>query len=327
MSAAAEVGVDDHDNESGYGDEGSTTSCSIESYVYRYEEKYGRTYHNYNPGSYIYPNDEREQDRLDLVHHICTLRLDGRLFLAPIESDKRSLDVLDIGTGTGIWAIDFGDEYPGASVFGVDLSPIQPVFVPPNVRFHVDDVEQDWKGSNYDFIHCRYMAGSIADWPALVGRIYSHLKPGGWAELQETINTLYSEDDSLKADNALVRLMDNLKMAHAKIGRILDPAPSFKIWLERAGFHHVKVQKFKLPVGMWPKDERLKDIGACMAQNFVDGVDAFTAKPFRDTLGWPAEQVEVLNMLVRRAARNKSVHAVFDFVVVTAQKPYTTTHS
>lgn len=34
--------------------------------------------------------------------------------------------MLDLGTGTGIWAIDFADEYPSANVIGTDLSPIQP---------------------------------------------------------------------------------------------------------------------------------------------------------------------------------------------------------
>jgi len=51
--------------------------------------------------------------------------------------------VLDIGTGTGIWAINFGkdsisfdsfvlnlshlaDEHPEIEVYGIDLSPIQP---------------------------------------------------------------------------------------------------------------------------------------------------------------------------------------------------------
>jgi methylase of polypeptide subunit release factors len=49
--------------------------------------------------------------------------MDGKLYFAPIESPKR---VLDIGTGTGIWAMDFGDEFPEAEVTGTDISPIQP---------------------------------------------------------------------------------------------------------------------------------------------------------------------------------------------------------
>ncbi len=34
-----------------------------------------------------------------------------------------------------------GDLFESANVLGVDLSPIQPEWVPPNVRFMVDDVE------------------------------------------------------------------------------------------------------------------------------------------------------------------------------------------
>lgn len=34
-----------------------------------------------------------------------------------------------------------GDLFESATVLGVDLSPIQPDWVPPNVQFVVDDVE------------------------------------------------------------------------------------------------------------------------------------------------------------------------------------------
>lgn len=52
------------------------------------------------------------------------LRQGGKLFTAPIgDSPQR---VLDIGTGTGIWAIEFGDQFPSAQVIGNDLSPVQP---------------------------------------------------------------------------------------------------------------------------------------------------------------------------------------------------------
>lgn len=33
---------------------------------------------------YMYPNDDDENDRLDLYHHIETLSMGGRLHLAPI---------------------------------------------------------------------------------------------------------------------------------------------------------------------------------------------------------------------------------------------------
>lgn len=44
---------------------------------------------------------------MDLVHHIYRLVLGGKLYLAPIgENPSR---ILDLGTGTGIWAMDFAE--------------------------------------------------------------------------------------------------------------------------------------------------------------------------------------------------------------------------
>lgn len=45
--------------------------------------------------------------------------------------------------------------------------------VPPNVVFEVDDVESDWPSRKaFDFIHSRYMCGSIVDWPRLFKQAY-----------------------------------------------------------------------------------------------------------------------------------------------------------
>lgn len=100
--------------------------------------------------------------------------------------------VLDVGTGTGIWAIgkiasdtvmlliclisipDFADEYPKTTVLGTDLSPIQPSMVPPNCIFEVDDARDEWTYPNdyFDFIHIRSLFGSIGDWPELYKQAY-----------------------------------------------------------------------------------------------------------------------------------------------------------
>ena len=50
------------------------------------------------------PNDEGEQDRLDLYHHMFLMVQGGKLYTAPLNKPHR---VLDVGTGTGNWAIDF----------------------------------------------------------------------------------------------------------------------------------------------------------------------------------------------------------------------------
>ena len=316
-----EVDSDGADDFASVGDDMSSYSASLASSVARYEWRHGRRYHSYQAGSYNFPNDEPEQNRLDMIHHIYCLALQDRLFLAPI--DMAGKRVLDIGTGTGIWAIELGEQNPDAAlIIGNDFSPIQTQMPPPNVRFIVDDVELGWaETEKYDYIHCRYMAGSIKDWPQLISQCYENLKPGGWIELQESANTLYSEDDSLKPDNPMVLMMNGLMEACDKIGRTMDPAPSMKGWLEKTGFTKVEQQSFKLPVGPWPKDSRLKEIGALMRVNFLEGVEAFTAALFKDVLGRPQEEVTAINDGVRNPQSWKDVHPLFDFLIFTAQKP------
>lgn len=74
------------------------------------------------------------------------------------------------------------DEYPSAEVIGVDISPIQPSWVPPNLKFQIDDVQLDWTfdEDTFDFIHVRYMHGAIDDWGKLYRQMFHCLKPGGW---------------------------------------------------------------------------------------------------------------------------------------------------
>ena len=97
-----------------------------------------------------------------------------RLHWAPIGTDPHK--VLDLGTGTGIWAIDFADEFPSAEVIGTDLSAIQPSWVPPNCKFEIDDAEADWTWSEntFDYIHNRNFVCAIRDWPKLIQKTFEY---------------------------------------------------------------------------------------------------------------------------------------------------------
>ena len=72
-----------------------------------------------------------------------------------------------------------GDEYPSAQILGIDLSPIQPVWVPPNVKFMVDDAESDWleQENFYDLVHARHVTQAFKDFPTLLERAYKSAHP------------------------------------------------------------------------------------------------------------------------------------------------------
>jgi hypothetical protein len=66
--------------------------------------------------------------------------------------------------------------FPSAEVTGLDLSPIQPVWVPSNVKFIVDDVEDTWlNGDNIDFVHLRNMIPILKSPAKLLKDVYEYV--------------------------------------------------------------------------------------------------------------------------------------------------------
>lgn len=151
----------------------ATSTTSLSSSIFKYREIHGRLFENLN-GDYWYvtltappnlaltpftrlPTDEKHNDVRDMAHEMMLQLTGRRLFRAPI--GKSDQCVLDVGTGTGIWAIDVADENTSFSVVGTDLSPSQPEWVPPNCRFEIEDASKDewtFKENTFHFIHIRF---------------------------------------------------------------------------------------------------------------------------------------------------------------------------
>lgn len=145
---------------------------------------------------------------------------------------------------------DFADKYPNATVIGTDLSPIQPTWVPPNLRFDIDDASREWtyNPNSFDLIHIRWLTGAIKDWKTLYKEAYRCLKPGGWIEHLETEGHVDSEDGTIHDKTALSQWDVIWKEGGRKSGNpveILEKDLQAK-GMEEAGFTNVKVTDYKV---------------------------------------------------------------------------------
>ncbi|KAK3361807.1 methyltransferase type 12 [Lasiosphaeria ovina] len=317
---SAGLSIDDDDGgDSALGDvDGRQSTQSVRASIYEYIEEHGRTFHRYKQGKYWLPNDELEQERLDLQHAIFTMRLDDRLGLAPIESPQ---SVLDVGTGTGIWAIDCAIKHPSANVVGTDLSPIQPEYVPPNCRFEIDDAEDEWVFSEtFDYIHMRMMFHCFKDHQGVIRSALSHLRPGGYVEFQDWSCVLQSSDESIRG-TPLERWSRLFVEAGGRLGRDMLAPKKFKQWLLDAGYVDVTETKLAVPGNPWPKGRENKRMGYLQMTNFLDGLHGSTMTLFTKGLGWPPEEVELFLIDMRNAIKNPSIHFYWTTYVVYGRKP------
>ncbi|KAE9961879.1 hypothetical protein BLS_001197 [Venturia inaequalis] len=314
-------------SDDGYETDGaSATSQSLATSAREFIHHHGRRYHSYkadvNP--YLFPNDDREQDREDLKHAMFLKLFNKTLHFAPVPADA---NVLDLGTGTGIWCIDFADLYPSSTVLGIDLSPIQTVWVPPNLKFMVDDAEAEWlhPRNSFDLIHTRHTIQAFRNWPQIYERAFEHLKPGGWMESQEIDHVPQCSDGTMKDDNLILAYWLNVNAGLKQLGVDFRQAPGLAGMMRAAGFINVTERMFFTPIGPWPKNRALKEVGLYWRATIMEGVEAIALGPMIRGLGWRKEEVEVFIAGVRKAylETTKEVHAWMPFYVVYGQKPHT----
>lgn len=268
-----------YDSESLLGDDTMTlasfiTECRVEN---------GRRYHSYQDGSSWGPCDETANETQDLAHHMYLLTLDGKLHLAPIENPHR---ILDVGTGTGIWAIDMAEQYASAQVIGTDLSAIQPDFVPPNCQFEIDDVTLEWtyRDGLFGFIHVREMFGSIPDWDYFLEQCIRCVRPGGWVEIVEHSVEPTADDDAMPEDDFYRLWGKTVVEMGARFGK------TFNIWkearekVEKAAFVEVTEVTYKWPMNGWREDPKLRELGRWNQLRLHEGIEGMMIEAF--DCGW-----------------------------------------
>ncbi|TGZ80539.1 S-adenosyl-L-methionine-dependent methyltransferase [Ascodesmis nigricans] len=306
----------DYASASDYSDNTSVTS-SIRAYLFHN----GRRYHRYGgQGKYVLPNDEAEQDRLDLHHHLALMVLDAKLHTVKLPENLHR--VLDCGTGTGIWALEFGAMHPEAVVTGVDLSPIQPNWVETNVRFEVDDLEKEWtwRENHFQFIHSRNITNGIRDFGKYVSQMYKHTSPGGVVEISENLHDIHCQDGTINGTR-LEEFWKQYKECSAKAGFRFPKKEDIENYLQEAGFEDVTAKIYVMPWGPWARDKRLRRIGHVLAAVAETGMEAYGLQLLTTFGDYTVEQARSLFVDAMKEMMTLKVHAYQYMVQVTGRKP------
>lgn len=305
------------DGDSAFASLHSSTTSLRDELILQVRE-HGRSYQGYLEAKYVLPMDEQELERLDFQCHLVWLTLDKKLSTAPIGNLNR---VLDVGCGTGLWAIDFADKHPKAEVLGVDLAPVQPQCVPPNLVFEVDDLEQPWNFTQrFDYIHCQLMIGAFQDWPNFFRQSLEFLTPGGYTEIKEIDFVIRCDDGTMAPDSAIARWHDLMHEAAAKAGFPLDIISQVPEMMRDAGYSDIVARQVKWPINTWPRDPKHKDLGQWAHENFSWGCESMSLALFTRVLGWSSEEVRVFMAQVRKDLKDRRIHAYWNFWIVYGRK-------
>jgi SAM-dependent methyltransferase len=219
--------------------------------------------------TYQLPKDAEEDVRLNFQHHVLFHAI-GNHYVAPLSPPLKL--ILDVGTGTGIWANEMARLFPGAIVVGLDLTDYS--FKEPtqeNCLLRLGNVLAGlpFPDDFFSYTHQRLLVAGIAaeNWPRVVRELVRVTRVNGWVELVEA-NSLAEG-----AGPATARMQELLETVSKSWGFDGEMIRHLGDLLLDAGLQQVEMQPIPIPVGDWAGR-----VGQMMKQDLLSVLSALKGR-------------------------------------------------
>ncbi|PCD20242.1 hypothetical protein AU210_016654 [Fusarium oxysporum f. sp. radicis-cucumerinum] len=231
--------------------------------------------------------------------------------------------VLDVGTASGSWAMDFADEHPGLEVISIDLLPLAPDSVPPNLDFGiVESLDlRTFEKSSSDFVHLRDLKGRISNWGEFAKEIFNVLKPGGVAEFHE--GTIQFKAKAELPENSFMKEWGDLfRKAGAERGARFDIIQSGILLnsLRAAGFSEIREYPYDVPI---EPSQQQGELGQLAWLESVGDIEGSILRLAVENLGWSEERCYMFAAGLRNELKKTTVKPYMTRLAIVCKKPST----
>lgn len=139
-----------------------------------------------------------------------------------------------------------------------------------------------------------------------------HLKPGGYIEFVDGVSGAWmSEDGTYKSDGNWAKYVDLINKASDIFGIKQKSGEAISKILSETGFDEIVHSKFKMPIGLWPKNPKQKEIGRWGLAVVEPSVEAYGLALFTRALGMTEKEAHAIMDKAKADLHQKSIHMIF----------------
>ncbi|KAJ7785173.1 S-adenosyl-L-methionine-dependent methyltransferase [Mycena maculata] len=225
-------------------------------------------------GSYFLPTAHESRDemqRLDDTHEAFRQYFGGSLCFAPLAQEEPR-KILELGCGSGAWAIQAAKQFPNAHVLAVDVAPLPDRIIPTNMKFRLVDLSRpsDLETETFDIVHARMVMTHVSHGREALLRAARFVKPGGLLLMEDIDLRSLAESGGPAVFRYISKMIEawGTRGADTELGRKMEG-----ILRTLEFFPDVHAERIAMPFAGTSADKAMNELGVALRKSWLQAAE------------------------------------------------------